>query len=65
MLPRLSQEIEERVKSFKKLNVDVAKVFPDVLLATMNMLFADYQKIKSHEYIPNKHHDPTIQKVDT
>ncbi|RZB77466.1 nuclear pore complex protein Nup93 [Asbolus verrucosus] len=62
IIPRQSQEVEERVKSFKKLNVDVCKVIPDVLLATMNMLFADYQKVKGNEYIPSRYQDNTMEK---
>lgn len=58
LVPLKAQEIDERVKSFKNLTADVCKVTPDVLLATMNMLFAQYQKIKGNtEYIPRYHNE--------
>lgn len=62
IVPFRSDEIADRVKSFKALTADVSKVMPDVLLATMNMLFAQYQKMKSNtDYIP-RYHDGSIEK---
>lgn len=53
IVPLRSEDVDDRVKNFKSLNADVCKVMPDILLATMNMLFAQYQKIKgNNEYIP-------------
>ncbi|KAJ8985829.1 hypothetical protein NQ317_012070 [Molorchus minor] len=46
IVPLRPEDLDERVKNFKNLNADVCKVMPDILLATMNMLFAQYQKIK-------------------
>lgn len=63
LVPFHSHEIEERLKSFKKLNMDVCKVLPDVLLAEMNMLFDKYQKIKSNEYIPARYQDNAMDQV--
>nr|CAH7760952.1 unnamed protein product [Callosobruchus chinensis] len=57
-----SGELDERVKNFKNLNTDIIKVIPDVLLATMNILFAQYQKIKStNEFVP-RYHNETVDK---
>lgn len=53
IIPFNADEIVDRVKTFKALTADVCKVIPDVLLATMNMLFAQHQRIKGNsEYIP-------------
>ncbi|XP_023022838.2 nuclear pore complex protein Nup93 [Leptinotarsa decemlineata] len=53
LIPLRSEDIDDRVKNFKTLQSDVCKVFPDVLLASMNMIFSQYQKIKANnEYIP-------------
>lgn len=56
-------EVEERVSAFKRFNLEVSKVMPDVVLATINILFAQYQKIKSNEYIPSKYQDASQDKV--
>lgn len=64
VVPLYSAEIDERLQSFRRLNGDVAKVMPDVLLATMNMLFAQYQAIKDNEYVP-KFQDSSVDKVST
>ncbi|KAG5887107.1 hypothetical protein JTB14_000740 [Gonioctena quinquepunctata] len=62
LVPLRPEDIDDRVKNFKNLQPDVCKVIPDVLLASMNMLFAQYQKIKSNnEYIP-RFHDETMGK---
>ncbi|XP_066153921.1 nuclear pore complex protein Nup93 [Euwallacea fornicatus] len=61
LIPLSQEEIVDRVKTFKALTVDVCKVIPDVLLATMNMLFAQYQKIRANnEYIPSRYYDGSI-----
>lgn len=61
LVPLVLQDIDERVKTFKNYNADICKVIPDVLLATMNMLFSQYQKIKGNtEYIP-RFHDESVE----
>lgn len=62
VIPFYQTEVDERLQSFKRLNGDVAKVMPDVLLATMNMLFAQYQSAKDSEYLP-KLHDSNLDSV--
>lgn len=63
LIPFTQAEVVDRVKQFKTLTTDLAKVIPDVLLATMNMLFAQYQKIRaSTEYIP-RHYDTSADLV--
>lgn len=53
LVPLRPDDVDDRVKNFKNLHQDVCKVVPDVLLAAMNMLFAQYQKIKANnEYVP-------------
>lgn len=63
IVPLRSEDVDDRVKNFKSLNADVCKVMPDILLATMNMLFAQYQKIKgNNEYIP-RYQDGSMEMV--
>ncbi|XP_056638972.1 nuclear pore complex protein Nup93-1 [Diorhabda sublineata] len=60
LIPLRAEEVDDRVKNFKNFHQDLCKVIPDVLLAVMNMLFAQYQKIKgNNEYIP-RFHDETM-----
>lgn len=63
LVPLRIEELDERVSNFKKLNVDVCKVLPDVLLATMNVLFEQYQKIKANEFVPSRLPDLSVDKV--
>lgn len=64
LVPLRMQYVDERVKSFKNYTADVCKVIPDVLLATMNILFSQYQKIKGNtEYIPRFHDESVDQQL--
>nr|XP_022911673.1 nuclear pore complex protein Nup93-like [Onthophagus taurus] len=62
LVPLQANELNERVNSFKRLNVSVCKVLPDVLLATMNILYDQYQKLKSTELLPQRRIDSNIDK---
>ncbi|CAH1117139.1 unnamed protein product [Phaedon cochleariae] len=64
LIPLRPEEIDSRVKSFKNLHSDLCKVIPDMLLATMNMLFAEYQKIKSTEYVPRFYDESTNRQLN-
>lgn len=55
-------ELNERIRTFNSLSPNVAKIIPDILLATMNILFAQYQKIKSNEYVP-RFSDNSMERV--
>lgn len=63
IIPTQAYEVDDRVSSFKSLTSDVCKVIPDVLLATMNIYFAQYQKIKDNEHLPTRLQDYSIDKV--
>lgn len=64
LIPLKIEDVDERLKSLKGLNANVCKVIPDVLLATMNMLFAEYQKIKgNNEYIPRYQNESTEKRL--
>lgn len=56
-------EVEERVSNFHNMDCLIGKVLPDVVLATMNVLFAQYQKVKSNEYIPNRYQETNQEQV--
>lgn len=56
-------EVEERVSNFRNMDCLIGKVLPDVVLATMNVLFAQYQKVKSNEYIPNRYQETNQEQV--
>lgn len=63
IIPLRSSELDEYVTNFKRLNLDVRPIIPDVLLATMNMLFDQYQKLKGNEFVRVSFQDPATQKV--
>ncbi|KAL1513451.1 hypothetical protein ABEB36_002861 [Hypothenemus hampei] len=61
LVPLRQEDVVDRVKIFTSLTTDVCKVVPDVLLATMNMLFSQYQKIRANrEYVP-RYNDASIE----
>ncbi|XP_072390532.1 nuclear pore complex protein Nup93-1 [Diabrotica undecimpunctata] len=61
LVPQRMDEVDDRVKTFKNYHQDLCKVFPDIVLAAMNMIFAQYQKLKSNtEYIP-RFRDETME----
>lgn len=61
LIPFRSEHIEERLNRFEQLQPDIRKVFPDTLLASMNMLYSQYQSVKGNELIPSTL-DSTIEK---
>lgn len=61
LIPFRSEHIEERLHKFETLEIDARTVFPDLLLASMNMLYFQYQSIKGNELIPSML-DNTIEK---
>ncbi|CAL1263287.1 unnamed protein product [Larinioides sclopetarius] len=46
LLPFDNQEVEQKVSVFSSYSEEVRRNFPDVLLATMNILYAEYKKAK-------------------
>jgi nuclear pore complex protein Nup93 len=46
LIPMTLMEVEERVNSFKRLGEEICRNIPDVLLAAMNMLYIQYNKIR-------------------
>lgn len=63
LVPLQPSDLDECVANFKRFIMEVWNVFPDVLLATMNILFEQYQKIKGTEFIPQRYQDSAIEKV--
>ncbi|XP_067007700.1 nuclear pore complex protein Nup93 [Anabrus simplex] len=49
LIPLSMGEIEERVKNFRHLKDEICRCIPDVLLATMNILYELYKKVKGGE----------------
>ncbi|CAG9768838.1 unnamed protein product [Ceutorhynchus assimilis] len=47
LIPFREEEVSDRIKGFKALTAEVSKVIPDVLLATMNIYFVEYQRIRA------------------
>lgn len=56
LVPMNLQQVDSSINNFKKLSGEVAKVFPDVLLAAMDILFRKYKSLKAQEL---KHFDTT------
>lgn len=46
LIPMTLLEVEERVNSFKRLGEEICRNIPDVLLATMNLLYIQYNKTR-------------------
>ncbi|KDR10998.1 nuclear pore complex protein Nup93-like [Zootermopsis nevadensis] len=46
LIPMTLMEVEERVNSFKRLGEEICRNIPDVLLATMNLLYIQYNKTR-------------------
>lgn len=63
LVPLQASDLDECVANFKKFIAEVWNVFPDVLLAIMNILFEQYQKIKGTEFIPQRYQDSAVEKV--
>lgn len=57
ILPLHPRELDERITGFDRLNPNVVKVLPDIILATINIYFAQYQSIKSNDFTSMKYHD--------
>ncbi|KAK5646486.1 hypothetical protein RI129_004950 [Pyrocoelia pectoralis] len=57
LIPLHQRELEERVNAFDRLNTSVCKVLPDVILATINILFTQYQNIKANDFTSMKYQD--------
>lgn len=49
IVPLNMAQLEGSVNNFKKLSGEVTKVFPEVLLATMDILYKKYRTVKSKE----------------
>lgn len=49
LVPMNMSQIEACVNTFKNINAEVVKVYPDVLLAAMDILFTKYKTLKSKE----------------
>lgn len=49
LVPLRLTEVETAISNFKKLSGEISKVFPEVLLATMDILFKKYKSLKSKE----------------
>lgn len=63
LVPLHASQLDECVSSFKNYSVEVWNVYPDILLAVMNILFDQYQKIKGKEFIPQRYQDSALDKV--
>lgn len=63
LVPLQASELDESIKNFRRYNTEVWNVFPDVLLAVMNILFEQYQKVKGNEFIPPRYQDSAVDKV--
>lgn len=46
LVPLRNDSVEERVAAFRQYNDEIRRNFPDVLLATMNILYENYRKIR-------------------
>ncbi|KAK2560702.1 Nuclear pore complex protein Nup93 [Acropora cervicornis] len=52
LIPLKNDMVEERVASFRQYNDEIRRNFPDVLLATMNILYKNYRKTRGSGLSP-------------
>ncbi|KAK4879895.1 hypothetical protein RN001_008041 [Aquatica leii] len=50
IIPLLQKEVESKVKAFERYSLEVSTIISDVVLAKINILFAEYQSIKSNQH---------------
>ena len=58
VVPLSQQELDTRVQDFKKMSVEIQRNVPDVLIACMNILYAQYRETKVNAM-------PSVQKFGT
>lgn len=49
LIPMWMNELDDCITNFKRLSGEITKVFPDVLLATMDILYTQYKKIRTND----------------
>lgn len=49
LIPMWMNELDDCISNFKRLSGEICKVFPDVLLATMDILYSQYKDIKAND----------------
>ncbi|KAF5308812.1 hypothetical protein FQR65_LT06045 [Abscondita terminalis] len=49
IVPLLPRDVESKVQAFERFNLEVSAIISDVVLAKINILFSEYQSIKSNE----------------
>ncbi|RZF45349.1 hypothetical protein LSTR_LSTR002792 [Laodelphax striatellus] len=46
LIPLSNDEVEERVNKFPRLVEEICKIIPDIMLATMNILYSQYMQLR-------------------
>lgn len=49
LIPMWMNELDDCINNFKRLSGEICKVFPDVLLAAMDILYTQYKDIKEND----------------
>jgi nuclear pore complex protein Nup93 len=49
LVPLTMTELEMCVQNFRRLSGEICKVFPDLLLATMNIIFEKYKTLRGKD----------------
>ncbi|EDW82712.1 uncharacterized protein Dwil_GK24989 [Drosophila willistoni] len=60
LTPISSSDVDECVKNLKRMGPEVIKVLPDVLLAAMNIIYSEYQSLRSGSTSSNNNTTLTI-----
>lgn len=58
LIPLAVDQVEDRLKAFKKYDELILKIVPGVMTATMNMLYSQYRDIKKEEESSKNCRDP-------
>ncbi|XP_068159927.1 nuclear pore complex protein Nup93-1 [Drosophila tropicalis] len=60
LTPTSCANVDECVKNLKRMGPEIIKVLPDVLLAAMNIIYSEYQSLRSGSASPNNNTTLTI-----
>lgn len=49
LVPMSMNDLEDSINNFKRVGGEICKVYPDILLATMDILYSQYKSIRGKE----------------
>lgn len=62
LIPFTLAEVDEKITKFKRLDEGITRNMADILLATMNMIHSEFQKLKNEDNLPGSSTDEIRKK---